>query len=184
MRGAEKALLMAVRDRLRLDTEAGGAGFRDTECDIEPDVDFPATAGQLYVAVIASGYTPGPIHGRSGGVRDLVYGVNVVVVRRIGNVPRDRRSDVFVANIDSLNADVDRVIEAIDWRYEVNIAANQQIAAEAGSSQGFTEPLRLAGPVGEIQYCGADKFLAKPGKEPVGMMRTIPFHGARRITTI
>lgn len=183
MRGAEKALLLAVLERLRLDTESGGAGFLDSESNCEPDMGFPATTGKLYVAAMPAGWVYGPTHSTSGGVRDLIYGVNVAVVKRLGNVPRDRKRSVFLDNLDSLDAEVDRVFQAIDWKYEVTTAANAIILAETQSSQGFIKPLCGCGQVEPPRPAPPDMFAAS-GQQAAGMMRLIHFHGARRITTL
>lgn len=183
MKASQKYLLTAVRNQLRLPAPTG-AGYRDTECDCEPDDDFPATAGDVYVAVMAGGFMPGPTHNSSGGVRDFIYGVNVAVVRRISNVPKDRKTDVFLNHLDSLDDDIDRIIANVDWNQSIRVAANALITAETGSTQGFIYPLRLAGQVSAPQPVGAEKFGAVGAKHPAGMMVTIPFHSARRITTL
>lgn len=183
MKASQKFLLTAVRNQLRLPAPTG-AGYRDTECNCEPDDQFPATAGDVYVAVMPGGFMPGPTHNSSGGVRDFIYGVNVVVVRRVANVPRDRQRDVFLNHLDSLDDDIDRIIANVDWSQTVRVAANALITAETGSTQGFIYPLRFAGQVSAPVPVGAEKFGAASGKQEAGMMVTIPFHSARRITTL
>lgn len=183
VRVAEKALLLAVRDRLRRSLGDGGAGLTPEQCDVEADEMAPATVGDLYVAVCPGGWTYGPNHHSSGGVRDVVYGANLAVIKRIKDVPRDRTRDVFLNNLDSLDAEVDKIVESIDWKYEVTVAANDTISKEAGSSEGFIHPLYLAGQVGPPRWCEAEMFAAA-GSVKAGLMRIIPFHGARRITTI
>lgn len=183
MKASRKALMLAVRNRLRLPQPTGG-GYSASECDCEPDDDFPPTMGQVYIAVLSGGIAPGPRHNTSGGVRDFLFGINVIVVRRIGNVPKDRKADLFIENVDSIENDVDRIISLVDWKEEVRAAANTIIAADGAGSEGFLTPLRLSGQIGPPQPVGAEKFGAANGKEPAGMMVTIPFHGARRITTI
>ncbi len=181
---AEKALLAAVRDRLCRPVAAGGGGYALEECNVEVDEGFPATVGDVYIAVMPGGWSYGPRHQTSGGVRDLIYGVNVAVVRRVGNVPRDRKRDTALLNLGSMNDDVDRVIEAIDWKEEVRLAANVIILEQAGSSEGFIHSLVASGQVGPPRPCPPEMFGAAGGKLPAGMMRVVPFHGARRITTI
>lgn len=183
MKGSRKGLMLAVRNRLRLPQPTGG-GYSDTECDCEPDEDFPPTMGQVYIAVMSGGFAPGPRHSTSGGVRDFLFGINIAVVRRIGNVPKDRKADLFIENVDSIENDVDRIISLVDWKEEIRTTANAIINADTGSSEGFLTPLRLSGEVRPPQPVGGDKFSSANGKEPAGMMVVIPFHGARRITTI
>jgi hypothetical protein len=178
MKLAENNLVRAVRDRLRQ------AGFAEQECDAEPSEMAPATVGKVYAAVIPAGWRPGPRHNTSGGVNDLVYAVKVAVIRRVTEVPRDRKRDIFLANLESLTADVDRVFEAIDWVYDVINLANAKIAATnvASSTYGFSEPLRLVGDVGPIRDVGPEFFGGAAGDTVAGMMRVLPFGGARRIT--
>jgi hypothetical protein len=180
MKAAEKFLMLATRDRLRLPQPTGG-GYAENECDVEFDEMAPATVGQVYLAVLAGGWRPGPHHNKCGGVNDLVYSLSVAVVRRIGNVPRDRRRDIFLNNLNTLDDDIDRVFSVVDWKYELMNLANSLITAETQSSEGFIEPLRLIGEVSRPRLVGAEFFGGK-GDE-AGMMRVIPFGGARRITT-
>lgn len=177
MRAAENNLVRAVRDKLRQ------AGFAETECDAEVSEMAPATVGKVYAAVIPGGWRPGPRHNTSGGINDLVYAVRVAVIRRINDVPRDRRRDIFLANLDSLSEDIDRAYEAIDWKEEVRTLANQYITAATSSTQGFIENLRLVGEVSSPRIVGAEFFGGKSDDATAGMMRVIPFGGARRITT-
>ncbi|MCI0333549.1 MAG: hypothetical protein L0228_10040 [Planctomycetes bacterium] len=180
---AEKSLLIAVREKLRLPTDQGGAGYAETECDVEPDQDVPATSGQVYVAVMPGGWQPGERHAKSGGVRDMVYSLSVMVARRIGNVPRDRRTDVFMNNLASIDADVERIIKALDWQQSVVNAASGILQQLSGSSQPFIHPL-VAGQVGPPALVGAEVFSAAAGVQPAGMKRVIPFGNARLIQTL
>ncbi|MGH8743511.1 MAG: hypothetical protein ACREUY_04455 [Burkholderiales bacterium] len=180
MKAAEKNLMLAARNQLRLPQPTGG-GYAADQCDVEFDEMAPATVGDIYLAVIPGGWRPGPRHNTSGGVNDLVYSVLVAVVRRIGNVPRDRRRDVFLNNLNTLDDDIDKVYSALDWKYEVMNAANALILTDTTSTQGFIEPLRLVGDVGRPRLVDAEFFGGKEGV--AGMMRILPFGGARRITT-
>lgn len=182
MKLAEKNLLLACRDRLRLPqiTRGGGGGYSDAECNVEFDEMAPATVGNVYIAVIPGGWRPGPRHNTSGGVNDLVYSIKVAVIRRAGSVPRDRTRG-FLTNLNDLNDDIDRVYQVIDWRYELINAANAMIVADGGSSDGFIEPLRWSGEIGSPRLVGAEFFGAKVG-QAAGMIRVMSFGGARRIT--
>lgn len=184
MKAAEKNLLLALRTRLQTAIVSGGAGLTTDQANVEPEEMAPATVGDFYVALTPTGSTEGPYHGTSGGIQDLIYGVSAAVIKRIGAIPRDRLRDVFIANVAALNALVDKVVVAIDWKYEVTNAANVLILAETGSAEGFIHPLVLSGPIGKPRWCPAEMFAGKNDETKAGLMRVIPFGGARRITTI
>jgi len=173
---AEKCLLVAVRDRLR-------EVFQDTEVQIEFDEMAPATVGNRYMIVLPGGYVPGPRHVSSGTIRDLVFGVDVLIAKRARHVPRDRTRDLYLLNLGSLASDCEAVVAAIDWRYEVMNAANVTILAELGSSEGFEEPLKVAGIDSRPREAPPGLFGAA-GQQAAGLMRTVHFHGARRTITL
>lgn len=176
MKAGEKNLLLAVRNRLR-----SVNSWTHAQCEIELDEAAPATTGDLYAIVMPGGWRPGPRHNTSGGVNDLVYSVDVAVAKRIANVPRDRMRDVFLNNLGNLSEELDLVYQAIDWKYEVNDAANALILAETESTEGFIEPLRFASIERRPRIVGGEIFAAKGGAS-AGMVRVISFTGARRIT--
>lgn len=185
---SETALLLAVLTVLRMPLDKSGGGFGAKECDIEADEMAPATVGDLYVAVTPGGWRPGPRHNSSGGVWDIVYGVDVLVIKRTGNVPRDRQREVligseYLGNLESLNHDVDRVFSAIDFDlgYTVNNIANGLIEQKTGSTAGFVEPLKFKGVDKKPRIANAELFGGTGGK--AGLIRGIYFDGARRITT-
>lgn len=174
---AETALLQAVRNRLRSEN-----GYSDEQCEIEFDELAPGTVGDLYVVVLPGGWQPGPRHKTSGGVNDLVYGLDVTVIKRIRHVPRDRTRDVFLNNLDNLNDEIDAIYNAIDFVYAVNDAANTIITNDNGSTEGFVEPLKFQSVERRPRQVNPELFAAQ-GTQAAGLARTISFHGARRITT-
>lgn len=184
---SETSLLLAVLKVLRLPLEKSGAGFSALECDIEADEMSPATVGDLYVPVIPGGFRPGPRHNTSGGVFDFIFAVTVLVIKRTGNVPRDRTREVLIGgyanNLCSLNDDCDRVINAIDFDlgYTVNNIANGIITERTGSSEGFIEPLKFKGIDAKPRIANAELFGGTGTK--AGLVRGIYFDGARRIVT-
>lgn len=181
MKYGETALLLAVRNVLRLATDQGGAGFGELQCEIEYDEMAPGTVGDVYLAVMPGGWRPGPRHNSSGGVHDLVYGVDVVVIKRVGNVPRDRMRETFLSNVDSLNVEIDRIVTAIDFKYLVNTVANTLIEEKNGSTEKFIEPLKLSGIDKRPRAAPGELFGGNDTN--AGLLRTVFFHGARRITT-
>ena len=184
MRGSEKHLLLAVRNRLRSE-----CGYKEQECEVELDEMAPATVGNIYVAVMPGGAQTGRNQMTSGGVHDLVWSVSVLLVKRIRNVPRDRLRSVFIEKLDALDEDIDKIIEALDWQYAVINAANASMVAEelTGSSEGFTEPLRFTALDNRPRLANPDLFAGAQGRggsSACGMARTIHFGGARRITYV
>lgn len=171
---AERILLTAVRDHLR-----DVCKLQDFECEIEPDEMVPAVAGDLYVAVIPGGFRQGLRHDTNSGVSDMIYGVDVAVIKRVAHVPRDRLRDVFLNNLRSLNYEVGRVISAIDWSYTVSNAATTLIAAES-DTEGFIEPLRMNNLEKRPRVVPAEVFGATGGHLS-GMLRIASFYGARRL---
>lgn len=174
---AEKCLLVAVRDRLRSECD-----YTNPQCDIEFDAMAPATVGDVYVAVLPGGWVPGPRQNTSGGVSDRVYSVEACVIKRIRAVPRDRQRDVFLSNLDSLDEELDKIHEAIDWQYAVNTLANAALT-ERGQVHGFIEPLRFSG-VDKKPRLAPPELFGAAGTQTAGMMRTIYFGGARRINLV
>jgi len=177
MRVAEKSLLLAVQERLR-----SVCAYTEAQCQIEYDEQAPAVTGDTYIIVMTGGWSPGPRHRTSGGVNDLLYAIDVGVVKRVTSVPRDRLRNVFFRNISALTAEVDKIYEAIDFNYDLLNAANSLITDETGSTNGFMEPLKFTGMDRRPRLVPGDLF-ASPGSEAAGLMRVINFGGARRITT-
>jgi hypothetical protein len=178
---AEKALLQAVRDRFRAPSDEGGGGLKPEECNIEFDEMAPATTGDRYVVVMPAGYKPGPRHGSSGGVADLLFFVDVAVVVRAANVPRDRQREAFLDNLANVAELTDLAFGVIDWQQPVIDRANQ-ILAEEGSTEIFIHPLVFSGIDGKPTPAAAEIFGAIPGRLAAGLKRTIRFGSARRIT--
>jgi len=173
---AEKNLLIAVRNAIR----AAGS-FSDAECEIEYDELAPATTGDKYIIVMPAGWRPGPRHQSCGGINDLLYAVDVMVARRISNVPRDRRREQFLWNLQALTAIMDVVFGAVDFQYGLINAANALITTDTTSTEGFIEPLRFTGMDSRPRVVGGDLF-GGTDDTAAGLARTIHFGNARRIT--
>jgi hypothetical protein len=173
---AEKALLLAARDQLR-----SVGGYKEHECDIELDDMAPAIVGETYVLVTTGGITPGKYQNTAGTVADLLYAVDVTVVKRAKHVPRDRQRNVFLDNLSGFDAEFAKVFSALDWSYAVNAAANELLLQEAAVEERFVEPLRFASMDRKPRPANPD-FFAASGNQAAGLMRTISFGGARRIT--
>ena len=177
MRVAEKSLLLATQNRLRTI-----CGYTDPQCQIEYDEQAPAVTGDTYVIVMTGGWSPGPRHRTCGGVNDLLYAIDVGVVKRVSSVPRDRLRNVFFRNLSGLTEEIDKIYEAIDFEYDLINAASALITAETESTEGFVEALKFTGMDRRPRIVPGELFGA-PNNEAAGLMRVINFGGARRITT-
>ena len=176
----ESALLTAVRNQLRT-----VCGFSDAECQVEPDEMAPSVAGNRFVAVLPNGWRRGDTSNDSGGLRDKIYSVQVVLILRTTAIARDRQNDsIFLEASKGLEKVLEDISAAIDWKYEVLNAANNIISTAGGSnaSRGFIEPLRESAIDPKPRYVNSGVFAAMPGKTSAALARTITFDGARRIT--
>ena len=180
MRTTQRALLLAVRERLLLPEADGGAGLLENQCDVELDDQVPAVTGDVYCPIVFNGAARGPAHLSSGGVHDWLLSVKIVVMMRAKNVPRDRKRSVFTDRSDSLASLVDRVYQAVDFRYELTQRADEIILQETGSIEGFNHPLvwrdttpPMSVPAGVFTASGGD----------AGLRQILTFTDARRTTT-
>jgi hypothetical protein len=174
----EKCLLLAVRNRLR-----AICGYADQACEVEFDEMAPGTVGTSYVAVQPGGFRAGQHQARSGTVRDYVYAVQVCVIKRVRHVPRDRLRDVFLNNLDALDAEIDAIAAAVDWKYEVTTDANALLVIDGDTAQGFHHPLVFESVDAKPRLVNPEIFAAT-GATAAGMARTIYFGGARRTKTV
>lgn len=174
---AESALLLAVRDKLR-----DGEGWTEKQCEVEQDEIAPATVGQLYVVVLPGGWSNGPRHNTSGGVNDLLFSVDVAVIKRAASTPRDRRRNLFLTNLDGLNAEVGKVFKWVDFRYDVLDAANELIERETGIEKAFVEPLKFSTVDRRPRVVGGEMFAAAANQPAAGLIRVVSFVGARCVT--
>lgn len=181
MRTTEKNLLLAVRNQLRTAVGSGGAGFASSECDVEDDVMAPAVIGHRFVCINTLGWQPGPYHGKSGGINDLVYSVEVTVIRRAAHIARDRKEGVFYTNTGNLCDEIDLIYNAIDWNYTVTAAAETLITAAGYSAANERfHPLVFTSMDPKPRVCSGEMFGGQGAN--AGLMRSIRFGGARRIT--
>lgn len=173
---SETALLTAVREHL-----VNKCGYRDVDCSVELDpMTIPAMVGDLYVVVSPGGWTQGPVNDTSGGVLDELFAIDITVIKRATAVPRDRRRQFLLDNLQGLNVQIRKIINAVQFDYDINNAAN---ALLGDTEEGFVEPLRFAscGPTMEL---AAEVFGARPGEAVAGIGRTARFTKARRIQNL
>lgn len=169
---SESALLRATRDHL-----IARCGLKENQCIVEPVADYyPPTSGlQYHVFVVPGSINPGEANRTSGGVLDQVYGLDVAVAWKIGNVPRDRVQEVFLYRNDGMEAVIRRIVAAIHFDYDLMNKANDLIT---DSPQGFIHPLVYEG-MGTVSV--VDSAIFDGRGENVGLMRRVTFGGARRI---
>ena len=167
--------MRAVRDRIR----AHGS-FEDRQVDVELDEMAPPTAGPVYVMVMTGGTEAGPSHATNQGARDILYNVDVAIALRAPKVPRDRKRQMFIALSKSFETYQRYVMDQVDFKYEVNDAANAYIAAETGSQDGFTEVLKFTGS-SPFRQASSELFAATAGETVAAVIRTVHFRGARRL---
>jgi hypothetical protein len=148
----------------------------NAECDIEPDEDIAATSGDIYIAILPAGVSPGPFHNTSGQVQDFMYSIKVVVYRRMAATPKDRNASVFLRESKGLNALLSKVANAIDWSASVQYHATNLMQAEHPT----WEPIKGAPRI--VQADPKPQMLVSRDYEgqAVGGKGTTPFIGFKR----
>ncbi len=172
----ESALLRAVRNRIRDYTQ-----FESHQVNVEYDAMAPSAAGNVYVCVLSGGVQAGPEY-IAGTVIDELVSVRIAVVMRAPMYPRDRRRNLYFNTLTSINAYLQEIKDQIDFQYTVNDDANTILTDEAGSSEGFIEPLQWSGN-GHPQAIGAEFFADSRSESQAGIMREATYIKARRIQT-
>lgn len=188
---AEACLLQAVRDKLVTDL-----GLRPEQCDVELDDQLPAIAPKDYYAVTAAGTRPGPRHKSSGGVFDVTIDVKVTLFRRITEVARDRRRNVFLDLLKGTCLSLDRIVRSLDYNYELLTSAQTLVQAivdadvgvpdaiTANTSGQWPEPFRSFTPDSVPQMVYRDPYDAAqmagaPADPIIALKRGVVFSGAR-----
>tara|TARA_R110000803_G_scaffold210718_2_gene283383 strand:- start:11693 stop:12229 length:537 start_codon:yes stop_codon:yes gene_type:complete len=170
---SESALLCAVRDHLR-----SQLGYNETECDVEPDEEFPAITGNKYIAVMPGGWAVGDSGGRRGVGLDEVFGVDILVVIMAKAVPQDRRRNIMLDNLTGLNKRCRDIIVQVHDNWTMLAAANTFLTDNG--EKGFTEALRFAGGDARPRIFDGISF-GKQQTAAAGLGRMISFAGGRRI---
>ena len=170
-------------ERLLGITQHETAAATQTMVRIEPDDRAPSDAAITFIAVCPGGTMPGPRHNTAGGIYDLVYAVDVVVFRRITNVPADRHVDPFLYHSDALNATVEQVIAALDYSMAWLDRVNELLEDEAAGEQGFLEALKFTSIDPKPRVVTGADYGADQREPRAGMKRRITFGDARRIHT-
>ena len=178
----EDALLYATRDLLRQSSL-----FRDEDVNVEYDEMAPNLTGHKYVAVVPGDCSPGPSHNTSGGVIDQYVSIQVVVIIRCQDFPKDRMRDKFFVNNRTITQYTSEVMKYVDFSYDLLTVANAWLVSNEGTPQSgypFVEPLKWAGH-SKPRAVGAEFFDSRSagGGTPHGLLRTINFARARRIVS-
>lgn len=184
---AEECLLSAVLTRLRLPVASGGAGFSQSESEVEYDELAPSTTGDTYAAIVPGGVSPGKYHQPSGGVYHGVVTVDVVVVKRATSTARDKQRGIFHGNLLSLTRELERVLNALDYKQDVRALANTLYGEATNTTiaegTGFIKPLVFSGRVGKPETVSGDFFAARAKEATAGLKRRITFGGAEWMLT-
>lgn len=177
---AETCLLTAVRNTIRT-----GLTLDADHCEIELDDQVPAITGKTYVAVTGAGTSPGERHASSGGVHDLRMNVRVTVYKRITEIARDRRRNIFLDLLTGLNKTLDQVIVLIDNNQTLRTAAQTLVQAETGYDTGeFPETFRAYVPDSSPRPVFKDPYdaaqMSAAASDPtVAIARGVTFQRAR-----
>lgn len=156
----------------------------ETLVRIDQDEYAPPPAAITHIVVTSGGITPGPKHSPSGGVWDFVYAVDVIVMRRVTNVPKDRAADPWLYLADSLNTFVEAVLSALDWSEGWLERINTMLVSESANlnEQPFLKYLTFEGIDAKPQTVPGSVFGCDEREPRAGIKRKIRFGGARRVT--
>lgn len=177
----EEALLYAVRDVIRA---AALITNSSSNVNIEHEEMSPNLVGHSYIAVQLGDVSPGPSHNTSGGVVDHLLSIDVSIIVRSQDMPKDRIRDKYLNTAKSLAKLSSSVNGLVDFSYSVLTAANTYLSTyESGvqNSQGFIEPLKFAG-MSKPRAVGPQFFMGS-GEGMSGLIRKISYVKARRVVS-
>lgn len=179
----ETYVLEGVRDILRRKLN-----LSELQCNCEFDEQIPTIAGDIYLAVIGGGFDPGPTQNTSGGVHDVIHGVQVMVVNR-AVVARDQRRSIFMNRLIGINQQIANVISAIDWQLDVMSYINHLMYEDFPNAEPFIHPLSLKRIDPKPRMISNEAFagtqIGGKGTTPfIAMARSVYFGGLRRMQTI
>ena len=176
---SEEALLLAIEYQL-----IDSGYFESHEVGIEYDEMAPNLVGQRYVAISPNVHTVGEDNG-GGAVIDRYLSVDIHVIVRVQEVPKDRLKKQFYVNSKALNTLCSQVEDVIDFKWEVCTRAGvelQTLESSTTAAQGFVEPLKFRSRLNPVAI--SSSFFSGTRAEAVtGLSRTIQFEKARRIVS-
>jgi hypothetical protein len=136
---SRKALLLAVRDVLRLSEDEGGLGLLPEVCEVMPDGRPAARAGETFYAVHPS-VRRNNATGRAATTLDDEVRVAVTVTRRWGQVPRDRVGTGLFCASGGFEDQIDAVRNCLSARRQAVLAkANAHLDVAGVTVYGFNE---------------------------------------------
>jgi hypothetical protein len=179
----ETYVLEGVRDVLRKKL-----GLSDNQCDCEFDEQVPTIADDIYLAVIGAGCDPGPTHNSSGGVHDLIYSVQVLVINR-AVAARDKRRSIFLNRLIGINQQIANVVAAIDWQLDLMSYVNHLMYEDFPNAEPFIHPLSLKRIDAKPRMISNEMFagtqIGGKGTTPfIAMARSVYFGNMRRIQPV
>lgn len=181
---SQRALLLAVRDQLRL-SPPQGVGLATEECDVRPSGRPPPNVGERYVAISPSYWRGQDIEGL-----EEELGVQVTVTVRGAKVPDDRFGAYLL--VGPTGQSLDELLEKIRAVMHLDRGAdailNRANTTIGVSANGFVEPLRFR-EAGRPEEMRQDWFEGREGgRVPrdtiVALVQTLTFGGARRVQTV
>jgi hypothetical protein len=117
----------------------------DQQCDTELDDIVPAMSGKTHVVVTSGGVGAGKYQAKSTtGTTHLVIAVRVVVFLRIGDVPQDRRRDIYLQNVTGLNALLGDVMTYVDGIEAIKAEAEALLTGSAATGKFHKVPRFVA----------------------------------------
>lgn len=173
----EISLLEAVQEQI-----VAQLPFNDSSCQVELDDEVPAVAADKYIAVVAGGVGNGPRHKSSGGAVDLIFNVRCVVYERIADIPRDRKSKVYLDRLKGINKLVSELLTLVDYSYDIINSATTKLTGDAAGGK-FMEPFRSMAidsaprSVDVTPYNAAS--MGNQGNRQFALRRGVTFQGAR-----
>lgn len=187
---AEAALLQAVRNKLIADLS-----LDEGQCDVELDDQVPAIVPNSYFAVTAGGVRMGPRHQSSGGVFDVLIDVRVTLFRRVPEIARDRRRNVFIDLLTGIALQLERVARSLDYSYPLLDSAKAIVdtilggtdippAVASNATGEWPEPFRTmvldrAPRMTYREPYDAAQMAGQPADPLIAISRGIMFQGAR-----
>lgn len=156
----ERAVLEATRARIRANLQ-----IRPQQCDLEVGDDIlPATAEDMYYAIIPAGVSPGEHHRSGGTLWDVRVSVKVTLFRKVSSIPRDRRRDsVFDALHTSMTTELDEIIRLLDRDQTLRTAVQSKLIDTPAEQGRVVEPFRSVLPDRVPRAIVSDPYAAATG---------------------
>lgn len=178
-------LQLAVRNELRTELPISDpalfpASTINDVIDLQADGQPPPSAGQLYLAIHGTDWSPAGSE-KEQGIEE-VFGVAITISRRTPSAPPDRQTEAFYTSATIGLDHIARLITPlVHQSYVILNAAN---ALLGNPDFGFQEPLRWAGSDPEPTLQQPSWWWAEPTKKtniPTGWTLQCRFAGAVRI---